>query len=211
MTTSRKVKIVFVNGPPRSGKDTIGMVIAKESPRVVRVCKFATELKERVHAAYRLFDKRTRKPIAAEALESIKDHPQPFFMGRTPREVWIAFSEAFMKPLHGKDVFGRLLLSRLQYELACEDGLSAEKQTEAIVITDSGFQEEAAVIVRHFGADSCRLIRVHRHGHDFAGDSRDYVNLAIETHDVDNPEGDPKGLLENLRPAIGDLLLGIVK
>lgn len=212
MTTSRNVRIVFVNGPPRSGKDTVGVVIAKESPRVVRICKFATEVKDRVHAAYRLFDKQARRPLPSEALESIKEHPQSFLLGKTPREVYIAFSETFMKPLHGEDIFGRLLLGRLQYELACEGGLPAEKQTEVVVITDSGFKPEAGVIVEHFGADSCRLIRVHRHGHDFSGDSRDYANIpGIEVHDVDNPEGDLKGLLANLRPAIGDLLLGIVR
>jgi len=216
MTTSpsSNVKIVLVNGPPRSGKDTVGAIIVKESPRIVRCCKFATELKDRVHAAYRLFDKRTRKPIVTEALESVKDHPQPFFLGKTPREIYIAFSEVFMKPLHGKDIFGRLLLGRLQYELECEGGLPPEKRTEVIVITDSGFRKEVEMLSAHFGVHNCRLIQVHRHGCDFSGDSRGYLDVSdigMEVHEVVNPEGDLSGLLTNLRPAIGDLLLGIVK
>ena len=211
MTASRDVRIVFVNGPPRSGKDTVGQLIVQTSPREVRLCKFATEVKERAHLAYRLFDKRTRRPAAADALEAVKDHPLPLLLGKTPREIYIAFSEAFMKPLHGDDIFGRLLLDRLKYELACEGGLPEEKKTEIIVITDSGFKEEAEVIVDHFGIGQCRFIHLCRSGCDFSGDSRGYVNHAAMTYVVDNPEGDMKGLLENLRPAIGDLLLGIVK
>ena len=43
--------IILVNGPPRSGKDTVGTLIAKKVPNA-RCVKFAAAMKRATHAFF---------------------------------------------------------------------------------------------------------------------------------------------------------------
>lgn len=165
------MKIVFLNGPPRCGKDTAGNIL--QGSAGYRVAKFAAILKERTHALY-------GKHLPHAAFESSKDQPQGFFLGATPRQAYIAVSERLMKPLHGEDVFGRLLLEHIRP--------MAVLRLTGVAITDSGFAAEAAPIVAWAGAAQCRLIRIHREGCTFNGDSRGYIELpGVPTVEVVNP------------------------
>ena len=101
-------KIILLNGPPRCGKDYAGNLLTGPG---ARVAKFAHVLKERTHAAYSILHR--GQPAPHDWFETTKDEPCGEFLGRTPREAYIAFSEQFMKPLHGVDIFGRLLLAEL--------------------------------------------------------------------------------------------------
>lgn len=188
------MKIVFINGAPRSGKDSAGNMIAAEAPGKWISTKFATEVKERCHAAYRLTEAIGGRPFQHGHFEYVKDEPSILFHGRSPREAYKALSEKFMKPLHGKDIFGRMLVDRIhQFNRRDIDGF---------VITDSGFVEEAVPVVKEFGADNCMLLRLHRKGFTFRGDSRSLINLiplGVKTYDVNSPDGDLPGLLENIK------------
>ena len=216
MTNSQnKVEIIFVNGPPRSGKDTVGALLVQHSPRVVRTMKFAKELKDRVHLAYKLFNSNGGGPIPTEIFDAVKDQPQEFFFGKTPREVYIAFSEDFMKPTHGEGIFGRMLLQNLKRGIEQEAAhLPENKRTEFIVITDSGFRCEAEPIIEHFGAENCRLLQLQREGCSFDNDSRNYIHLedlGIVSHYIVNPENDIPGLLATLKETLADVFLSIVR
>lgn len=162
------MKIIFLNGPPRCGKDTVGRRIASilntnGRNTIGHVFKFAEHLKLAAHYAYGLDE------MAADSFEGAKDTPLPFFFGKTPREVYIALSETYFKRLHGPRVFGQLLLR----ELARFDGTMIGRDLVPI-ITDSGFLEEAQVLIDHYGtADAC-LVRITREGCDFSKDSRSY-------------------------------------
>ena len=184
------VKVVFVNGPPGSGKDTVGDILCAHGSGRRLVQKFAHEVKERTHAAFRIVDERGR-PVAHDYFEKQKEVPLECFLGLSPRQAYIEFSERFYKQLFGQDVFGRLLAKRLELTL-----LAASKKKgfahvpDAFTITDSGFEAEAVPIVEMFDAENCTLIRVHRKGHDFLGDSRSYIDLSslgVKAVDVDNP------------------------
>lgn len=186
--------LILLNGPPRAGKDYAGRILFRilDELRPTAVVKFATEVKERCHAAYRIFDV-DGEPVPADSFERTKDQPSASFLGRTPRECYIAFSEKLMKPLHGQDVFGRLLLKTIQ-------GFSGPW---TFVITDSGFAAEARPLVEHVGASRALLIRLHREGRTFAGDSRSYIELdGVRTVDIVNP-GDLEGFERVLRRALG--------
>lgn len=166
-------KIVLVNGPPRSGKDTAGNILAHYYG--AHVTKFAKRLKEAAHALYDMPD------LQHDAFEARKDEPCPEFRGKTPRQVYIALSETYFKPLYGERIFGEMLLQDLVNE---EEQLDFEGP---VVVTDSGFVPEAEVLIEHFGADACLLLRMYRPSHDFSGDSRGYVGLAkVKTIDVHN-------------------------
>lgn len=185
-------KLVLLNGPARSGKDFAWALIAGAvaEGRSVAIRKFARIVKEATHAAHGLVDwKGAPRPHAY--YEPVKDERTTEFFGKTPREAYIAFSETFMKPLHGKAIFGQLLLREI-----------GSNQPNVTVVTDSGFTEEAAVLVRYFGVGNCFLVRLRREGLSFAGDSRGYIDLPdVMTLDVTNP-GDPEGFLRELGPVL---------
>lgn len=187
------MKLIFLNGPPRSGKDTAGAIIAA-AVTGARCDKFSRILKERTHAAYGLIG-REGFPMRHDAFEDCKDEPRADFYGSTPRRAYIALSEKYYKPLHGPDIFGRLLANDLTY---CSATM--------VVITDSGFRPEAEAMLRAFGAENARLIRLHRVGCSFY-DSRSYIalgDLGVVSHDVMN-FGSTESLREKLRLSVPEM------
>lgn len=188
------MKVTFLNGPPRSGKDFTGELLTKNADGMkllagpaVRVDKFARKLKEAAHALYGVMPSGRVAPHTY--FESFKDTPRSEFFGKTPRAVYIAVSETYMKVMHGDRIFGEMLLRDLPGQLIDE-----------LIITDSGFRGEAEVFIERFGAANCRLVRLHREGCTYEGDSRSYLDLAdlgVKCIDVTNP-GEKAGLLAEL-------------
>ena len=188
-------KVLLLNGPPRSGKDFGGGALVREAlenGNQACVAKFAHVLKERTHAAYGVLHH--GQPAPHDWFETQKDSPVGEFLGRTPREAYIAFSEQFMKPLHGSNIFGRLLLADLRQQ----------GHPDLVVVTDSGFREEAEVLVRFYGAHNVTHVRLHRPGRTFTGDSRTYIDLSdlgVEPVDIHN-DSDEAALVTRLKEAL---------
>lgn len=192
-------KVIFLNGPPRSGKDFSGKIlqesyVGKEQSYqdFLRLYKFAEFVKEGTHGAYGLVYSDSGV-LPADSYEAEKDVPLTDFRGRTPRECYIAYSEAFMKPLHGPRVFGEILRDAVRHI-----------RSGVVAVTDSGFVPEAEVLVEHFGPGNCCLVRLSREGCSFSGDSRSYIDLShlsVVQYDIVNP-GTPDGLLGNLQPVL---------
>ena len=168
------MKVILLNGPPGCGKDFAGQILMDLLPKSV-VMKFAKELKERTHALYRL-TRHDGRPHAHDAYEHCKDTPMAVFHGRTPRLCYISVSENLIKPLHGDYIFGQWLASAME----------AAPMYDTFIVTDSGFASEAEVLIKRFGTDNVQLIRIHREGHDFSSDSRSYLDLGVQCHDVMN-------------------------
>lgn len=167
-------RILLVNGPPRSGKDSVGKIL-KQNFEHVFSSSFAAALKLHTHRLYGAVD----APVYA--FEEVKDQPHRLFRGLTPRQAYIAVSETLFKPLHGHDIWGRVLLEGLQWA-------DVENEKKGIkdplyVITDSGFAPEAAVVIEQYGKDAVELVRLHRAGCDFKKDSRNYIELPVKTVD----------------------------
>jgi hypothetical protein len=176
-------RLIFVNGPPRSGKDYAGVVLAqREDLGLTNMAKLSAILKERTHALYMLFDQ-GGKPLRHDFFEHTKDDPLPEFYGISPREAYIAVSERWMKPTHGQGVLGEWLVAKLRKHEA------HMRARWTHIITDSGFTEEAAALVEAYGKDNCSLVRITREGYDFSSDSRSYIELDVPTFDVDNDGG----------------------
>jgi hypothetical protein len=167
------VKVVLLNGPPRSGKDFAANAIRENWQDRAWVLKFAGPVKSATHAAFGI-----DRP--QDAYEHCKDQPSKDFDGLTPREAYIAFSEKAMKPAFGTDIFGRAM--RRQIERAAANGFGL------VAISDSGFMEEAQQVRALVGQDNMLLIRLRRNGCSFVGDSRGYIELpGVWTNDVVNP------------------------
>ena len=96
------MKILLLCGPPRCGKDTIGGMLQTLLPGLPMLMKFAQPIIEFMLRNY---------GINMALVE--KDVPHPRLHGRTPRQVAIAYSERFCKPLFGIDYFGREALSEI--------------------------------------------------------------------------------------------------
>lgn len=172
-------KIILVNGPPSAGKDEAQLAV----PNSIRA-KFARAVKEGTHGAFGL----DPKEYDMDYFESTKELPNPLFFGKTPRQAYIAYSEMFMKPFTGDEqVFGKLLVRWIDNVIDIWE--VNDLPFLPIIVTDSGFREEAEAVVAAYGAENVKLIRVHRKGYDFKGDSRSYIDLAdlgVEEEDVIN-------------------------
>lgn len=150
-------KIILLNAPPGAGKDFAAKYL-EQNLTDCKLDKFARVLKERTHALYG-FPERDFMYY-----ESCKEEPNEDFLGLTPRQAYINVSETYFKPTHGKRVFGELLLQELKKE-----------NTSIIAVSDSGFKEEAEVLIDEYGADNIFLIHILREGCDFSSDSRNYI------------------------------------
>jgi len=110
-----------------------------------------------------------------EPYESQKDAVISEF-GVSYRQWQINFSESYMKPMYGKDIFGKLFTLR--------NGIAHPY----IVVSDSGFIEEFDKVVAYYGKENVLLARIIRKGCDFTGDSRTYIDPA-EGHVLLNNDG----------------------
>lgn len=185
--SAAEIEILLVNGPPRSGKDTVANYLAAHYG--FRHVKFAGALKRATHALVQELNG-SNEPLLSDAFEWAKDEPNTAFFGSTPRETYIAVSEWLCKELWGDRIFGTVLAKQIA-RLA----LRGEKR---FVVSDSGFVEEARELVEWFGHDRIKLIRMHRDGCDFSKDSRGHVSLPdVEELDLHN-----NGAVDDLHDAL---------
>jgi hypothetical protein len=186
-------KIVLFNGPPHCGKDTIAHGIKKliDGEVMVEVAKFAQPLKTVAKHLYcdgnqELFDKMD--------LPENKGVPNDLFFGKTCREVQIAISEQYAKPVHGEKVFGKILAQHIKFS-----------PNELFLVSDSGFRQEAEVLVEEFGAENVLLVRIKRKGTTYDGDSRGYINLedlgvvSLEVENNSDVNGTIQGILNIMK------------
>lgn len=175
-------KYIVLNGPAKSGKDTIGQalhaLLVMNGYKSIRE-KFAAPLKDGVAAFLGL--------TQAERLNYfehpyIKDMKIKRFMGKTPRQMLISFSEDWVKPQFGKECFGELLRQR-----------TASMQGY-VVVTDCGFDDE----LEPFDKTDIAVIRLQRQGCTFEGDSRKYIirDDVFSTDIVNND--DPNVVAKNI-------------
>lgn len=155
------MNIFLLNGPPRSGKDATGKLLAQMLPDTC-VLKFAEPVKMVAHTAMRMLRGEGVVPLS-EAFDFCKDAPNPYFFDKTPREVYIATSEAYCKPLFGENIFGQLLATKIKKKK--EEGITN------FIITDAGFAGESKVLNEQFG-DQIFVLNLNRHGTSFVNDSR---------------------------------------
>jgi hypothetical protein len=180
------MKVVLLNGPPRAGKDAIGSMLEMGIDRSRRF-KFAEPI-----TRY-LFDE---FDIHMEHVQ--KDVPHERLFGRTPREVAIAYSERMCKPLFGQDYFGKEAIGRIE-------AARVECLTQVAIFTDSGFVSEVLPLVERFKAENILVVRVHRLGKNFDGDSRSFWQPPVGVKELDF-DNDQKSLRELTTKVQSDLI-----
>lgn len=161
-------KIIVLNAPPHSGKDTIGNLVKDESPVPLRMMSFKAPMFDIALAM--LGPVKYRQFLEAYNDRGQKEKEQDFLNGKSPRQFMIWISEDVIKPRFGNGYFGKRF---------AED---AELNDIPVICTDGGFPDEIIELIR--GGHEVKLCRLHREGYTFEGDSRDYIRISSATNNV---------------------------
>lgn len=152
------MKVLLLNGPPQAGKDEA----AKAAMRALQKAEAPF-----IHAKFSAPIKGAWSGMGIPYTEATKELPHPAF-GVSHRQWAIDFSEKFMKPLYGQDIFARLMISHLE-----------TFGNETVVISDCGFQVEFEALLKWTRLTELWLITLTRRGvgiTDFGSDSREFIN-----------------------------------
>lgn len=170
-------KIILLNGPPSSGKDTaakhIRTLCEKHWINDGNSCGFSQlrclldRMSMPIKRAFAgTMGLRITEDGIVEPWESRKEEVIPEF-GISYRQWQIDFSESFLKN-YNIAIFGQLLSARIERRFS--KGIA-----NLMVIPDCGFSIEIDTIYEDFPPEDILLIRCHRPGFTFQGDSRGYV------------------------------------
>lgn len=161
MTNLLSNYVVVMNGPPRSGKDTLARLIRGATSVVPRA--FKTKLIE-IALEISGVDRRTWD----NWYEHAKELPRAQLWGHSCRSFLIMVSEDMIKPNLGQAFFGAAAANDLLRNKAYLEQFGA-------IFTDSGFPDELKEVVAAVGADRVIVVQLHRCGTSFEGDSRQYL------------------------------------
>lgn len=150
-------KIIILNGPPGSGKDTIaellkGFVSLEFKAHLHKIAILLSGMTE--HDYFILYNNR-----------EVKEIPTDLLLGFSPRGFLIHISEVMCKPHFGKNYFG----------VVATKAIKSVINTSSVIFSDGGFPNEVNVLSEVFGKDKVVIVHLYRNGCSFAGDSRDYI------------------------------------
>ena len=179
-----KKHVVLLNGPPGCGKDTVATHLVPYLQ--FHKMKFAAPIKRAVCGLLDMsestLERHKNEPFSILRRESSREDENfgntiyEYSEPESPRRLLIDLSESFLKVKYGETIFGRIAYRELQ-----------RSASDLIIFTDSGFAAEANAIIRFIGKENCILVRLHREGCTFEGDSRSYLeDIAGRNEDIDN-------------------------
>lgn len=153
-------KVIILNAPPSAGKDIAAEWIVEEFD--AQHLRFKDQL-------YKVAAKMAGIPLSTMITVScreLKETPNPYFRIAnqfvSPRQWLIHCSESIVKPLLGKDYFGKSLAESIERDL--------------VVASDGGFQEELVPVLT--AGHDVYVLRIERKGYTFEGDSRNYFDIS---------------------------------
>lgn len=160
-----KPLVVILNGPPGCGKDTIANSWLEKT---LGNDEFRPHVKAFKEPMYRVAAAALGLPLH-EFMELYndrewKEHNRPEWGGKSVRDLMIATSENYLKPMFGETCMGKLAVSSIQQRIP--------SQNDVIVFSDGGFKAEVEELEKHFHV---RVVQILRDGCSFEGDSRSYI------------------------------------
>lgn len=156
--------ILFINGPIGSGKDTLADQLCERYG--YEKLEFKEYLFKTMYRFFNISDQEDflNKYYTRETKELPCDLLQLNGVKLSPRSALIHISENVIKPTFGSDIFGKVLLERIN---------NTDKN---IVFSDCGFLEEILTVSNNVDRN-CYLMHLYRDGTSFEGDSRNYVDV----------------------------------
>lgn len=161
-------KIICLNGPPSSGKDTIANILTYRYGAIN--LKLAQPLRDVVSAVFNITD---------HIIDKVKNNPINIKQSNYRiRDFMIDVSELIIKPKLDENWFSNTLCNRIKSKYINE---------EIIAISDIGFYKELDVIYNTFkDSHDIELWKIYRTGKDFSTDSRTYFEYPIKTVLINN-------------------------
>lgn len=154
-------KIIIFNCPKRSGKDAVASYL-KDVGLPVEIASFKEKLIE-----IALCVSMIPKQEWDERYESsMKEEPWDKLGGLSQRQYLIKISEEWVKPVHGKDYFGKALCDNIK-----KTGIT----DKFFLVTDGGFDEETIAVINEFGGSNVLILQWSRFGSNWSNDSRGWV------------------------------------
>jgi hypothetical protein len=157
-------RLVLFNGPRHSGKDT-AVDYLWQKHQAFRF-KMSRPLKDAIKAFFNL------SSSDVDYLESKKTEPDDLLFGQSYVDVQIAMSEHWAKEFFGTRIFGKMAARELFRG-------AVATSANLYLCSDCGFDYEADPLIELFGASNVLLVRLHRTGKTFEGDSRSYVSFNL--------------------------------
>ncbi|AZF88091.1 deoxynucleoside monophosphate kinase [Pectobacterium phage Arno160] len=192
------MKVILLNGPIGSGKDTIGAALFRALVQRgcrVRMASFKAAIWEVLGRHFGLTTEQVKHLQCAHDNRVLKERPQALLYGRSTREALIYISEEVVKPNCGVDYFGRQVADYLQVDERYNDPF------DFAIITDSGFIEELQPVAHRY---SSYVFRLMGRG-TFEGDSRRYLEWAecveagvLAMKDIHLEEGHPEYAVDEI-------------
>lgn len=165
---------IIFNGPPSAGKDhSVKFLTSVWKDQIIKDCdvyheKFAAPLKNTVSVFFgREIDSDFRN-----AFEDSKDTPLKIFNNLSYRQVQISLS-TWAKETLGSSIFGDLLSQRVIVRKMHRK--ASTNQLVFPLISDGGFIEELQPLLDKYGHKRVLVVRIHRHGCSYSGDSRSFL------------------------------------
>jgi hypothetical protein len=191
------MNIILFNGPPGCGKDTAAMAVLINRfgmPGTVKFDRMSMPIKRAFAGTY---DAEISKMGNIVGWEERKDEPHALLDGKSYRQWQIDFSEKFMKPLYGPDIFPRLLARRHYHRL--------NDPAYTVLVPDCGFDVEANYLIEQTHA-RVFLMRIQRPGSNYAIDSRSNLEphrLLAGFTIIDN-DSDVETFRDRVRKQVGE-------
>lgn len=209
-------KLILLNGPKLCGKNVAVDFLKRSYPLVDRRCKDHLEMLVceyfgiKMEQYLEVYEDRSKKESPSKLFPVLSSdyfklckylqmeagkvclHPNEVIY-LSVREAMIFISEVVIKPLRGKDFFGKMRAEAIRAgEIAIDDSC--------------GFAEELPPVIEALGQKNLLLIRIKGRG-DFVGDSRSYIEDGVinNTVDVEN-KGTEEEYLNKIQEAVEGFL-----
>lgn len=153
--------IILFNGPPNSGKDAAAEYLSDTYGAFHS--SFKTHLFEVTQTIYNIVPYVWNHWYSREG----KEIPREELGGLSCRQALIYISEEIVKPVFGKDFWGK---SEAKWLIKYMEG------DEVVVFSDAGFDDEVTPLVDAFGKENVYIIKIEREGCSYKGDSRNYLS-----------------------------------
>ena len=168
------MKIVILNGPRGSGKDTAARLISVNYGDVYQE-KMTRPLD---YACSAFLDMEYNDWMKIRNDPEFKNEPNAQMFSVSPVKMLIDMSEEFAKQTFGEDILGRILVENI-------NKANSLSTVSKFVVSDGRFPEEILPLLEEFGEDSVMILQLQRDGHEWHiditrdGDSQevDYIDL----------------------------------